>query len=28
VHDPQPLPLIEFYRKKCPWIWRCHIDMR
>jgi trehalose synthase len=27
VHDPQPLPLIEFYEKKCPWIWRCHIDL-
>jgi len=26
VHDPQPLPLIEFYKKKQPWIWRCHID--
>jgi trehalose synthase len=27
VHDPQPLPLIEHYRKCCPWIWRCHIDL-
>jgi trehalose synthase len=27
VHDPQPLPLIEHFRKKCPWIWRCHIDL-
>src|SRR5438309_2356029 len=27
VHDPQPLPLIEHYEKKCPWIWRCHIDL-
>jgi trehalose synthase len=27
VHDPQPLPLIEHYRKKSPWIWRCHIDL-
>jgi trehalose synthase len=27
VHDPQPLPLIEHYRKKNPWVWRCHIDM-
>lgn len=26
VHDPQPLPLIKHYRKKGPWIWRCHID--
>ena len=27
VHDPQPLPLIEHYRKRGPWIWRCHIDL-
>jgi len=27
VHDPQPLPLITHYRKKGPWIWRCHIDL-
>jgi len=27
VHDPQPLPLIDFYRKQQPWIWRCHIDI-
>ncbi len=27
VHDPQPLPLIEHYRKRVPWIWRCHIDL-
>jgi len=27
VHDPQPLPLIKFYRKRQPWIWRCHIDL-
>jgi trehalose synthase len=27
VHDPQPLPLIKFNRKKQPWIWRCHIDI-
>ena len=27
VHDPQPLPLIQFYRKNQPWIWRCHIDL-
>jgi trehalose synthase len=27
VHDPQPIPLIEHYEKKCPWIWRCHIDL-
>ena len=22
VHDPQPLPLIEHYRKRVPWVWR------
>jgi len=27
IHDPQPLPLINFYEKKQPWIWRCHIDL-
>ncbi|MDY6893376.1 MAG: glycosyltransferase [Chloroflexota bacterium] len=27
VHDPQPLPLIRFHKKKVPWIWRCHIDL-
>jgi trehalose synthase len=27
VHDPQPLPLIRHFRKKAPWIWRCHVDM-
>jgi trehalose synthase len=27
VHDPQPLPLIRHYRKKSPWVWRCHLDM-
>jgi len=27
VHDPQPLPMINHYRKKNPWIWRCHIDL-
>jgi len=27
VHDPQPLPLINFLRKKEPWVWRCHIDL-
>ena len=26
VHDPQPLPLINFYKKTQPWIFRCHID--
>ena len=27
IHDPQPLPLINYYIKKQPWIWRCHIDL-
>lgn len=27
IHDPQPLSLIRFYRKRQPWIWRCHIDL-
>ncbi|MEA3560583.1 MAG: glycosyltransferase, partial [Candidatus Omnitrophota bacterium] len=27
IHDPQPLPLIKFYKKHQPWIWRCHIDL-
>ena len=27
IHDPQPLPMINHYRKKSPWIWRCHIDV-
>lgn len=27
VHDPQPLPLITHFRKKSPWIWRCHVDL-
>lgn len=27
VHDPQPLPLIRHYRKKGPWVWRCHVDL-
>ncbi len=27
VHDPQPLPMINHYRKDCPWVWRCHIDV-
>lgn len=25
IHDPQPLPLVE-YKKNGGWIWRCHID--
>jgi trehalose synthase len=27
VHDPQPLALIKSYRKRQPWVWRCHIDL-
>jgi trehalose synthase len=27
VHDPQPLPMIQHYEKKCPWLWRCHLDL-
>jgi trehalose synthase len=27
VHDPQPLPMICHYKKKAPWIWRCHVDL-
>lgn len=27
VHDPQPLPLITYHRRSCPWIWRCHVDL-
>jgi len=27
VHDPQPLPMITHYAKKCPWVWRCHVDL-
>ncbi len=27
IHDPQPLPLIQFYPRKQPWVWRIHIDL-
>jgi trehalose synthase len=27
IHDPQPLPLIRFYKKRQHWIWRCHVDL-
>jgi trehalose synthase len=27
VHDPQPLPMIRHYKRKAPWIWRCHVDL-
>ena len=26
-HDPQPCAMINFAKKKQPWIWRCHIDI-
>jgi len=27
IHDPQPLPMVQHYKKRGPWIWRCHLDM-
>jgi trehalose synthase len=27
IHDPQPLPMINHYEKRGPWIWRCHVDL-
>jgi trehalose synthase len=27
VHDPQPLPLVRYFRKKSPWVWQCHVDL-
>ncbi len=27
IHDPQPLPMVNHYQKKGPWIWRGHIDL-
>jgi trehalose synthase len=28
IHDPQPLALVNYYRKRRgKWIWRCHIDL-
>jgi len=27
IHDPQPLPIVNHYKKNGPWIWRCHIDL-
>jgi trehalose synthase len=27
IHDPQPLPIINHYRKRGPWIWRGHVDL-
>src|SRR3974390_1065607 len=27
VHDPQPLPMIQHYRRREPRIWGCHVDL-
>ena len=27
IHDPQPLGMIAYYKKKAKWLWRCHIDL-
>ncbi|MCD6460971.1 glycosyltransferase [bacterium] len=27
IHDPQPMPLINYFKKRQPWVWRCHIDL-
>ena len=27
IHDPQPLAMINHYKKSGPWIWRCHVDL-
>ncbi len=27
IHDPQPLPLVRYVKKRQPWIWRAHIDL-
>jgi len=27
IHDPQPLFMIDEYRRRGPWIWVCHVDM-
>jgi len=27
IHDPQPLPLVVYERRACPWVWRCHVDL-
>ncbi len=27
IHDPQPLAMVNHYKRKGPWIWRCHIDL-
>ncbi|MDI6854201.1 MAG: glycosyltransferase [Deltaproteobacteria bacterium] len=27
IHDPQPLPMVYHYKKRGPWVWRCHVDL-
>jgi trehalose synthase len=27
IHDPQPVAMIDYSKKKQPWVWRCHIDI-
>lgn len=27
IHDPQPLMMINQYRRRGPWVWVCHVDM-
>lgn len=27
INDPQPLGMINHYKKACPWVWRCHVDL-
>lgn len=27
IHDPQPLLMINEYRRRGPWVWVCHVDM-
>jgi trehalose synthase len=27
IHDPQPLSLLKYYKKRQPWVWRCHVDL-
>lgn len=28
VHDPQPLPLINYFgQREVPWLWECHVDL-
>lgn len=27
IHDPQPLAMVQHYKRKGPWIWRCHLDL-